>query len=89
MQMFICNTEVAGIFKKDFEDTKASYGFKIVDECNNTLFDLTDGLNIKVPNLLDTSSLICPLTDDNGILTTIINVIAIAVNSRNVVLMVQ
>ncbi|PKB97212.1 hypothetical protein RhiirA5_367511 [Rhizophagus irregularis] len=46
--MQIGHTEVAGIFKKGFEDTKASYGFKIVDECKNTLFDLTDGLNIKV-----------------------------------------
>ncbi|CAB4423946.1 unnamed protein product [Rhizophagus irregularis] len=32
------HTEVTGIFKKGFEDTKASYGFKIVDECKNTLF---------------------------------------------------
>ncbi|CAB4433232.1 unnamed protein product [Rhizophagus irregularis] len=31
--------------KKGFEDTNATYGFKIIDECKNTLFDLTDGLN--------------------------------------------
>lgn len=41
-----CYTEVAGIFKKGFEDTIASYGFKIIDEHGNPLFDLTitDGL---------------------------------------------
>ncbi|PKK70117.1 hypothetical protein RhiirC2_747163, partial [Rhizophagus irregularis] len=54
--MQIGHTEVAGIFKKGFEDTKASYGFKIVDECKNTLFDLTDGLNIKVDGCGGTKS---------------------------------
>ncbi|CAB4437909.1 unnamed protein product [Rhizophagus irregularis] len=69
------HTEVAGIFKKGFEDTKASYGFKIVDECKNTLFDLTDGLNIKVDGCGGTKSFRHKFTnmsidcDDNGILT--------------------
>ncbi|GBC03260.1 hypothetical protein RclHR1_05040001 [Rhizophagus clarus] len=39
-------TEVAGIFSRGFNDTHASYGFKIVDECNRELFDLSNGLNI-------------------------------------------
>ncbi|GBC03265.1 hypothetical protein RclHR1_05040006 [Rhizophagus clarus] len=39
-------TEVAGIFSRGFNDTHASYGFKIVDECYRELFDLSSGLNI-------------------------------------------
>src|SRR4051812_11452160 len=34
------HTEVAGIFSRGFNDTHASYGFQIVDECYNVLFDL-------------------------------------------------
>ncbi|RGB39048.1 hypothetical protein C1646_812279 [Rhizophagus diaphanus] len=41
------HTEVAGIFSKGLNDDNASYGFRIVDECRNVLFDLTDGLDIK------------------------------------------
>ncbi|CAB4437997.1 unnamed protein product [Rhizophagus irregularis] len=41
------HTEVAGIFSKGLSDDSASYGFRIVDECRNVLFDLSDGLNIQ------------------------------------------
>ncbi|CAG8700233.1 uncharacterized protein OCT59_008454 [Rhizophagus irregularis] len=69
------HTEVSGIFKKGFEDTNATYGFKIIDECKNTLFDLTDGLNIKPDGSGGTKSFRHKFTDmsidcnDNGILT--------------------
>ncbi|CAB5314844.1 unnamed protein product [Rhizophagus irregularis] len=69
------HTEVAGIFNKGFDDTNASYGMKIIDECKNTLFDLTDGLNIKPNGRGGTKSFRHKFTnmsidcDDNGILT--------------------
>ncbi|CAB4437947.1 unnamed protein product [Rhizophagus irregularis] len=69
------HTEVAGIFNKGFDDTNASYGMRIIDECKNTLFDLTDGLNIKPNGRGGTKSFRHKFTnmsidcDDNGILT--------------------
>jgi len=41
------NTHVAGIFSKGFDDKSAHYGLIIVNECRETLFDLSDGLNIQ------------------------------------------
>ncbi|CAB4477150.1 hypothetical protein RhiirA5_360670 [Rhizophagus irregularis] len=69
------DTEVAGIFSKGFDDEHASYGLKIVDECRNVLFDLTDGLNITPDGSGGTKSFRHKFSefsvdcDSNGILT--------------------
>ncbi|RGB30361.1 hypothetical protein C1646_765463 [Rhizophagus diaphanus] len=69
------HTEVTGIFSKGFDDEHASYGLKIVDECRNVLFDLTDGLNITPDGSGGTKSFRHKFKefsvdcDNNGILT--------------------
>ncbi|PKC02089.1 hypothetical protein RhiirA5_402538 [Rhizophagus irregularis] len=69
------STEVVGIFSKGFDDTSATYGLQIVDECRNVLFDFTEGLNIQPDgsggtksfrHKFDNVSIDC---DSNGILT--------------------
>lgn len=69
------HTEVAGIFSQGLHDENASYGFRIVDECKNVLFDLTDELNIQPDGNGGSKSFRHKFTDmsvdcdDNGILT--------------------
>ncbi|RGB30787.1 hypothetical protein C1646_671416 [Rhizophagus diaphanus] len=69
------HTEVTGIFSKGFDDVNAKYGLRIVDECRNVLFDLTDGLNITPDGSGGTKSFRHKFSefsvdcDSNGILT--------------------
>jgi hypothetical protein len=73
------HTEVTGIFSKGLSDTSAKYGFKIVNECREELFDLSDALNIQADGSGGSHSFRHKFTDlnidcdSNGILRKVIH----------------